>query len=92
MIKPPSQKELLAHFAAFERMGEPSVRAAIDSGLWENDRLRLGAAIEWLRQIDESKKKPKQKSWHETAWGKILIGVIVGIIVLIISFFVRGFP
>jgi hypothetical protein len=85
MIKPPSQEELLPYFAYFDRIGESSVRVAVNSGRWENDRARLGAAIEWLRQIDESRQIPKRKSWHEKAWGKIIIGVIVGIIVLTIT-------
>jgi hypothetical protein len=31
------------------------------------------------------KRRMKQTLWHESLWGKILIGVIIGIIVLILS-------
>jgi hypothetical protein len=54
MIKPMTQEELHNYFSQFERMGESSVRVAIYSGSWENDRSRLGAASEWLRLKDEA--------------------------------------
>jgi hypothetical protein len=43
-----SEEELKSYFASFERMGETSVRAAINSDLWRNEQMRLGAAKEWI--------------------------------------------
>jgi len=87
-MKPPySEEQLKAHFTYFEGIGETTVRAAINSGQWETQMLRLGAALEWIRQIDKSKSPPK-KSWHETFIGKIIIGVIVGIILIFATVFI----
>ncbi len=68
-------------------MGEPSVRAAINSDLWRNEQLRLGAAKEWIRQKDESTQIPKTKPWHEKAWGKIVIGLIVALLAWFFGFY-----
>jgi len=91
MNTPYSKEELESYFAGFERMGEPSVRATINSDSWRNEQLRLGAAKEWIRRIDEAKQVPKTKLWHEKAWGKIVIIVIGGIIVAIISFYLLAY-
>ncbi len=61
MIKPMSQEELRNYFSQFERMGESSVRVAVYSGSWENDRLRLGAASEWLRLKDEGRQSRRSR-------------------------------
>lgn len=77
-MKPPySEEELKSYFDGFERMGETSVRAAINSDLWRNEQLRLGAAKEWIRQIDEARHSPPPKPWHEKWWGKLIIGAIL---------------
>jgi len=91
-MKPPySDEELKSYFAGFESMGESPVRAAINSDSWRYEQLRLGAAKEWIRRIDEAKQVPKTKLWDEKAWGKIVIIVISGVIVAIISFYVLDY-
>ena len=72
-------------------MGEASVRAAINSDLWRNEQLRLGAAKEWIRQIDEAKRVPETKPWHETAWGKIVIGVIIALFAWFFGFYANRY-
>jgi hypothetical protein len=65
-MKPPYTKEELdSYFASFERMGEASVRAAINSDSWRYDQLRLGAANEWIRQKDEARKGTEPKPWRD---------------------------
>jgi len=80
MIKPPSQKELQSYFAQLESMGESSVRVAVYSGSWENDRLRLGAAAEWLRLKDEERQRRRSIS-NWIAAISALIAAITAIIV-----------
>ncbi|MCK4824194.1 hypothetical protein KA005_51055 [bacterium] len=40
---------------------------------------------QWLERQPQ---KPKAKSWHEKAWGKVVIGVIIGLILSAISIFI----
>jgi hypothetical protein len=91
-MKPPySEEELKSYFDGFERMGESSVRAAINSDAWRYEQVRLGAAKEWIRQKDEmrdeARRIPKRKPWHETGWGKIIIGLIVGLLIWFFGFY-----
>jgi hypothetical protein len=87
MNTPYSDEELKSYFAGFESMGEPSVRAAINSDSWRYEQLRLGAAKEWIRQIDEARRVPETKPLHETLFGKIAVGVVIGVIVALLAWF-----
>lgn len=91
MKLPYSKEELESYFSGFERMGEPSVRATVESGLWENDRMRLGAAKVWLQQKDDAKQPPETKPWHERAWGKIIIGFIVALLAWFFGFYANQY-
>lgn len=50
-------------------------------GAWEQDRI---AIIRQLNELDRQK-----KSWHQEWWGKLLLGVIVGIIVFLLTLLIQ---
>lgn len=62
MTNPMPKEEITTYFADFDRIGESSVRIAVYSGRWENDRSRLGAASEWLRLKDEARQSRNSRS------------------------------
>jgi hypothetical protein len=95
-MKPPySEEEIKSYFDSFERMGEAAVRAAINSDSWRYEQVRLGAAKEWVRQKDEARiearRVPESKSWHERAWGKIIIGFIIALLAWFFGFFANQY-
>ena len=80
-----------AYSKYFEGMSESDIRIGIDSERWRNDLPRLAAAKERIRQIDESRRKPIPKAWHERAWGNVIIRVIAGLILFAITFYVSKY-
>ena len=74
-----TEESFKAYFDSFNKQGgEKYVRACIESGIWENDRLRLGAGKVFLWQIEEATRAAQlSKPWHEKWWGKLIIGAIL---------------
>lgn len=50
-----SQEQRDKFFSDFEKQGESAVRIATLSPAWNNDRVTLGMATEWLRLKDEER-------------------------------------
>lgn len=73
-----NELEKSTYYSLFEKMGEPAVRAHVESGAWEDERTKLLAARMWL---NERAAKASSKPWHETALGIVVITVVSGVAV-----------
>lgn len=67
-----------AFWVELAALGEDKVRENIGLGLYREKREKY--ALEWLRQLDKAKPKPKTPL-HQTALGMVLIIIIGGLAV-----------
>lgn len=65
-------------WAELDALGEDQVRENIGLGLYREKREK--SALEWLRQLDKAKPKPKTPL-HQTVLGTLLIIIVAGLAV-----------
>jgi hypothetical protein len=73
-----------------ERLGEQEVRDRLQHIKYGDiGSPRYGIVERWLQSKDQSRRL--KGKWHEKAWGKIVIGVIIGLILLAISLLINAY-
>ncbi len=77
--------------AALEAKGPALVLSEMADGQHGRAGSPLRDEVEnWLRSKEVEATSKAGKAWHNTGWGKIAIGIVVGAIGLVITILVKG--